>query len=105
MQGTVTPRREPPNAGVRTWLSPGATGSVERLAYAVVGTVLLLVGFGGFALVLLSWSVRDLLFGLFGLVMGLLAFVLAYRMLFAAATGRRLYWWSGQRDYDERGTR
>jgi len=59
---------------------------MERLAYGVLGTFLMVVFLGGLAMVLLSWS-ADL--------------ALAYRMLIAAATGRRLYWWPGQREYDE----
>ncbi len=59
----------------------------------------------GFGLLLLSWLAGDLVFGLFGLILGGLALLLGYRMLVAAATGRRLYWWSGQREYDQGGTR
>lgn len=105
-EGVQTPTRrrsEDTNMRVRTWLSPRAPAPVERLAYAVVGTILLLVALAGFALVLLSWSMGDLGFGLFGLVMGLLTLVLGCRMLVAAATGRRLYWWPGQREDDEGG--
>lgn len=78
---------------------------MERLAYALVAAILIAVGLGGFALALLSFAVGDLLFGVFGVVLGLLALLLGYRMLVAAATGRRLYWWSGQREYDNGGTR
>lgn len=103
-----TPASSPSHArgaAVRTWLSPRPSGAVERLAYAAVGAFLVLIFLGGLALSLLSWFAGDLLFGLFGLVLGLLALVLGYRMLVAAATGRRLYWWSGQREYDLKGTR
>lgn len=99
----------PPDATLATttrmWLSPKPSGPAERLAYAAVGTILVLVAFAGFGLLLLSWLAGDLAFGLFGLVLGLLALVLGYRMLVAAATGRRLYWWPGQREYDQGGTR
>ncbi len=105
MKGPTTPRDATSTPTTRTWLSPRPSGSTERLAYAAVGTILLLVALAGFGLLLLSWLAGDFAFGLFGLVLGLLASVLGYRMLVAAATGRRLYWWPGQREYDRRGTR
>jgi len=84
----------------KTWLSPMPTRGMERLAYGVLGTFLMAVFLGGLALVLLSWS-ADLAFGLFSLLLSALALALSYRMLIAAATGQRLYWWPGQREYDE----
>ena len=78
---------------------------MERLGYAAVGAILLLMTFAGFALLFLAWSGGDLAFGLFGLVLALLTLFLGYRMLVAAATGRRLYWWPRQREFDQRGTR
>jgi membrane protein required for beta-lactamase induction len=105
VQGPVSQPDVAEKTTTRTWLSPKASGPTERLAYAAVGAILLLVALAGFALVLLSWSVGDLPFGLFGLVLGVLALVLDYRMLVAAAKGRRLYWWPGQREYDQGGTR
>ncbi len=102
MQGPATPGHTPPPTSTRTWLSPRHSGPAERLAHAAVGTILLLVALAGFGLLLLSVLAGDLAFGLFGLVLGLLALVLGYRMLVAAATGRRLYWWPGQREYDQR---
>jgi len=74
---------------------------MERLAYCVLGIFLMVVFFGGLAMVLLSLSAADLAFGLFSLLLSALALGLAYRMLIAAAMGRRLYWWPGQREYDE----
>ncbi len=101
MQGPAIPGHTPPPTRTRTWLSPRPSGPTERLAYAAVGTILLLVALAGFGLLVLSWLAGDFAFGLFGLVLGVLALVLAYRMLVAAATGRRLYWWPGQREYDQ----
>ena len=85
----------------KTWLSPMPTRGMERLAYGVLGTFLMVVFLGGLAMVLLPWSAADLAFGLFSFLLSVLALALAYRMLIAAATGRRLYWRPGQREYDE----
>lgn len=90
-------------ASRRTWLSPRTTDMGERLVYGLVGAVLALVSFLGFGLLVLSWGAGAFGFGLFGLVLGALSLVLGYRMLVAAATGRRMYWWPGQREYDDRG--
>jgi predicted permease len=90
---------------MRTWLSSMPTGHGERLAYAAIGTVLVLVFFASIALAALSWLGGEILFGVFGLFLGLLTVILGYRMLCAAAWGRRLYWWPGQREYDQRGMR
>lgn len=87
-----------------SWLSPRATGVAERLAYAGVGAVLLLVGLAGFGLAVLAWSGADVLLGLFGVLLGVLACWLGYRMILAAAQGRRMYWWPGQREYDRGGS-
>ncbi len=81
-------------------MSPRLVVGAERLAYAGVGAVLAVVALGGFATAILSWLLGDFVFGLFGLLIGVPALLLGYRMLFAAATGRRLYWWPGQREYD-----
>ncbi len=81
-------------------MSPRLLVGSERLAYAGVGAVLSAVALGGFAITILSWLLGDFGFGLFGLLVGLPALLVGYRMLFAAASGRRLYWWPGQRDYD-----
>ncbi len=91
--------------GPRTWLSPKTTDAGERLVYGLVGTVLIVVSFLGFGLMVLSWAGGVIGFGLFGLALGVLALILGYRMLVAAATGRRMYWWPGQREYDDRGIR
>lgn len=98
----VVPKVPAPSGG-RDWLSVRGTGPAERLGYAAIGAILLLVALAGFALLVLSWSVGDLLFGGFGAVLGCLAAVLGYRMVVAAVTGRRMYWWSGQREYDQGG--
>ncbi len=105
MQGPGSPQDKTPPPSTRTWLSPRTAGPTERLAYAAVGTILLLVALAGFGLLLLSWLAGDLIFGAFGLVLDVLALLLAYRMLVAAATRRRLYWWPGQREYDQREAR
>ncbi len=103
MQVPVSPPRESPTPVTRTWLSPRRSGPTERFAYAALGTILLLVALAGFGLLVLSWLAGDFAFGLFGLIVGVLGLALAYRMLVAAATGRRLYWWPGQREYDRGG--
>ncbi len=105
MRAPAASRDTVPKTTTRAWLSPRTTGPTERIAYAAVGTILLLVALAGFGLLLLSSLAGDPAFGLFGLVLGLLALVLGYRMLVAAAMGRRLYWWPGQREYDQGGTR
>lgn len=78
------------------------TRGAERLAYAAIAMVLLMICLAGLAWAALSWLVGDLAFGLFGLILGLPTLILGYRMLLAAAWGRRLYWWPGQRNYDQR---
>src|SRR5207247_8810568 len=80
---------------------PMVTRGMERRAYCVLWTFLMFVFIGGLAMVYQSWSSADLAFGLFSFLLSVLALALAYRMLIAAATGRRLYWWPGQREYDE----
>lgn len=61
---------------------------------------MLLVALGGFALAGLSALARDVSFGLFGAILGLVALFLGYRMVVASLTGRRLYWWAGEREHD-----
>ena len=89
---------------VRPWLSPMPTRGLERISYAIVGIILVLVSFGGFAIGVMAYLIGAPAFIAFGLLIGLPALILGYRMLVAAATGRRLYWWPGQRAYDQRQT-
>ncbi len=89
--------------GRSTWLSPKTTDAGERVVYGMVGAVLVVVSLLGFGLLAFSWAAGAVGLGLFGLALGALALLLGYRMLVAAATGRRMYWWPGQREYDERG--
>ena len=105
VQGPANPPDDRSGTPSRTWLSPRPTHGVERLAYAVVGTLLFLSFLAGLTLAVISWAMVAILPGLLGLGIGLLALTLGYRMLFAAAYGRRLYWWPGQREYDNRGAR
>ncbi len=75
------------------------------MAYALVAIVLLGVALVALGLLVLSSMAGDVLLGLFGLILGVVAGLLGYRMLVAAVEGRRLYWWPGQRDYDQRTSR